>query len=194
LSTSGFTGAKDRLLSVAAGLFAKYGYDGISTRDIAAAAGVSEITVYRHYPRKRDLYCSVLECELSKIHLRGDLLAHVADSPDMRSALDRTYEVIEQTLGHSPSLLRLIQFSTLEVRGDVEPLLRRYLTQLIEVLAGYLKPWIERGELRDIQPRSLVLSLVAIVFSRQVLESVFQEDAPKADAIVAAYAECVRQL
>ena len=194
MSTTGSTGAKDRLLSVAAGLFARYGFDGISTRDIAAGAGVSEITVYRHFPRKRDLYCAVLECELRKIHFRGDLLTHVADSPNMRSALDRIYELIERALGQSPALLPLIQSSALEVRGDVEPLLRRYLGQLIEVLAGYVKPWMEKGELGDTQPRSVVLSLVAIVFSRQVLESVFQEDAPKADTIVAAYAECLRHL
>lgn len=193
LSTSNPSGARERILSVAAGLFSKYGYDGISTRDIAASTGVSEITVYRHYPRKRDLYCAVLESELQKIHLRGDLLANIAAAPDVRSALDRTYELVEKTLGQNPQLFRLIQFSALELSGDVEPLLRRYLAELVEVLAGYLRPWIAKGELGTVQPRSLVLTLVAILFSHQSLHAVFQEDTPKAGTMVEAFAEFLQR-
>jgi AcrR family transcriptional regulator len=194
LTAPGFTDTRVRLLSVAAGLFAKYGYDGISTRDIAAATGISEITVYRHYPRKRDLYCAALESELGKIQLRGDLLAHLAASPNPGTALDRTYEMIEKTLEQSPALLRLIEFGALELRSEVEPLLHRYLAQFIEVLAGYLRPWTEKGELGNTQPRSVVLMLVAIVFSRQVLESIFQEGTPKADAMVDACAEMLHHV
>ena len=37
-------------------MFANFGYNGVSTRDIANGAGVNEVTIYRHFPRKRDLY------------------------------------------------------------------------------------------------------------------------------------------
>ncbi len=49
-----------------------FGYNGVSTRDIAAGAGVNEVTIYRHYPRKRDLYVAVLDAELQQVKLRGD--------------------------------------------------------------------------------------------------------------------------
>ena len=51
----------------AAGMFANFGYNGVSTRDIAAGAGVNEVTIYRHYPRKRDLYVAVLDAELQEV-------------------------------------------------------------------------------------------------------------------------------
>ena len=67
--------AEARILSSAAGMFANFGYNGVSTRDIASSAGVNEVTIYRHFPRKRDLYVAVLDAELQQVKLRGDLLA-----------------------------------------------------------------------------------------------------------------------
>ncbi|MGA8628913.1 MAG: helix-turn-helix domain-containing protein, partial [Terracidiphilus sp.] len=56
--------AESRILASAAEMFARFGYNGVSTRDIASSAGVNEVTIYRHYPRKRDLYFAVLDTEL----------------------------------------------------------------------------------------------------------------------------------
>ncbi|MEU8372438.1 helix-turn-helix domain-containing protein [Micromonospora sp. NPDC048894] len=36
-------------------LFVRRGYDGTTVNDVAAAAGVSPMTVYRHFPTKEDL-------------------------------------------------------------------------------------------------------------------------------------------
>ena len=77
-SNSGKGGAEARILASAAGMFANFGYNGVSTRDIATSAGVNEVTIYRHYPRKRDLYVAVLDAELQEVKLRGDLLARIA--------------------------------------------------------------------------------------------------------------------
>src|SRR5580692_1095549 len=79
--------AGERILTTATELFARFGYNGVSTRDVALAAQVNEVTVYRHYPRKHDLYLAVLEAELQQLRFRGDLLAGVADAPDGRTAL-----------------------------------------------------------------------------------------------------------
>ena len=64
--------SQERILATAAGLFARHGYNGTSTREIAAQADVNEVTIYRYFRRKRDLYCAALESELAKVKLRGD--------------------------------------------------------------------------------------------------------------------------
>jgi AcrR family transcriptional regulator len=49
------------LLAGAAEAFATGGFDGTSMDDIAAAAGVTKLIVYRHFESKEELYRAILE-------------------------------------------------------------------------------------------------------------------------------------
>jgi AcrR family transcriptional regulator len=181
--------AEARILASAAEMFASFGYNGVSTRDIATGAGVNEVTIYRHYPRKRDLYVAVLDAQLQQVKLRGDLLAHVAEAQDARTAVARTFELIASTLMHRKELLRLMQYSSLELGDDIDPLLRRYLSELVEVIARYLEPWVTKGDLRCTSAKALVLSLVAIILSQRSLHRLFSGEGSSPEALFKAYAE-----
>jgi AcrR family transcriptional regulator len=181
--------AEARILASAAEMFAHYGYNGVSTRDIASGAGVNEVTIYRHYPRKRDLYVAVLDAELQQVKLRGDLLARIAEAGDGRTAVARTFELLAATMTQRRELLRLVQYSALELGGDIDPLLRKHLGQLVEVIARYLEPWVSRGELRCSSAKALVLSLVAIILSHRSLHRLFSNDGSSSEAMFKAYAE-----
>src|ERR1035441_6066857 len=162
-----------RILATATDLFARFGYNGVSTRDIASAAQVNEVTVYRHYPRKHDLYIAVLESELQQMHLRGDLLAGIAEASDGATTRARTFELLNKTLMNKPEVLRLLQYSALELNEDFDPLVRRHLGQLVEVTAHYLEPWIKRDELRCANAKTVILTLIGIVISHNIVQRVF---------------------
>lgn len=182
-------GTEERILTKASALFAQFGYNGVSTREIASAAEVNEVTIYRHYPRKRDLYLAVLSAELQRVHLRGELLTSLAEAQSGRTALASTFELVSTALAQQPQLLRLLGYSVLELSEDLDPLLRRHLGELVEVIARYLQPWIERGELRCTDAKTLVLTLVAIVLSRGPLQRVFVGEAANMSALYQAYSE-----
>jgi AcrR family transcriptional regulator len=186
-STRGST--EGRILTTSASLFAQFGYNGVSTREIASAADVNEVTIYRHYPRKRDLYLAVLGAELQRVHLRGELLTRLAEAKNGRTALACTFELIATTLQQQPQLLRLLQYSSLELSDDLDPLLRKHLGELVEVVARYLEPWIQRGELRCSNAKTLVLTLIAIVLSRGPLRKVFLGDEENLNALFETYSE-----
>ena len=182
-------GTEERILNTAASLFSQFGYNGVSTREIAASAEVNEVTIYRHFPRKRDLYLAVLSSELRRVHLRGDLLTGLAEAQTGRAALACTFDLISKALLQQPQLLRLLGFSVLELSEDLDPLLRRHLGEMVEVVARYLEPWIERGEFRSANAKTLVLTLIAIVLSRGTLRRVFVGDAASVDSLFDAYSE-----
>jgi AcrR family transcriptional regulator len=182
-------GAEERILLSAADLFAKLGYNGVSTRDIAAGAGVNEVTIYRHYPRKRDLYLAVLDAELQQVKLRGDLLGRIAEATDGQTALERALELIAATLLNKPELLRLMQFSALELGEDIDPMLRKHLGQLVEVVAHYLEPWAVKGELRNANAKAVVLALIAMVVNYRSLHRLFLSGGSSQQAIFKAYAD-----
>lgn len=166
-------GAGERILATATELFARFGYNGVSTRDVASAAHVNEVTVYRHFPRKHDLYLAVLESELQQLRFRGDLLARIAEAADGRAALSCAFDLLTKTLMHRPEILRLLQYSALELNETFDPLVRKHLGELIEVVARYLEPWIENGQLRASNAKTVILMLVGIVISHSSLQRVF---------------------
>lgn len=58
--------AEDRrrqLIDIAVDLFSRKGFGGTTTREIAAAAGVTEAIIFRHFATKQDLYTAILETE-----------------------------------------------------------------------------------------------------------------------------------
>src|SRR5580692_369212 len=50
-----------QLLNTAIRSFAQKGFSGTKTKDIAAAAGVSEAILFRHFASKEDLYQAILD-------------------------------------------------------------------------------------------------------------------------------------
>jgi TetR/AcrR family transcriptional regulator len=50
-----------QLIEVAIDLFSKKGFGGTTTREIAAAAGVTEAIIFRHFATKQDLYTAILD-------------------------------------------------------------------------------------------------------------------------------------
>ena len=50
-----------QLLEVAIDLFSQKGFGGTTTKEIAAAAGVTEAMIFRHFATKQDLYKAILD-------------------------------------------------------------------------------------------------------------------------------------
>lgn len=190
-STSGHgkSATEERILSAAASLFGQMGFNGVSTRDIASAAEVNEVTIYRHYPRKRDLYLAVLAAELGRVRLRGDLLAEIAHAADAQAALSCAFELISVTVMREPGLLRLVLYSSLELRAELDLLLRRHLGELVEVVARYLEPWIAKGQLRCGSAKGLTLALVSIVVLHRPLHRAFSAEPANPEAAFKSFAE-----
>ncbi|MDA8132291.1 MAG: TetR/AcrR family transcriptional regulator [Elusimicrobia bacterium] len=57
----GGTANLDRILSAASDLFTRKGFNGTSTRDIAAEAGVSLGNIYNYFGTKEEIFVSLLE-------------------------------------------------------------------------------------------------------------------------------------
>jgi AcrR family transcriptional regulator len=56
--TSGRGGAqtRDRIAAIASGLFVEHGFEAVTVADVASAAGVSSVTVFKYFPKKEDLF------------------------------------------------------------------------------------------------------------------------------------------
>lgn len=166
---------QEHILHAATDLFAEVGYSGASTRDIAKMAAVNDATVYRHFLSKKLLFAAVLEAELKKLSVRADLMVHVANAEDIRTALAVIFELLTEALAGRPRLLRLLHFSVLEFGSDLQPLYHKYLGVLPDGAATYLESWREREELHCEDPRAMVVAFAVTVVGLQTLYPLFGE-------------------
>jgi TetR/AcrR family fatty acid metabolism transcriptional regulator len=139
-------GRRERILDVARALFEEKGYQGATTAQIAAAAGVPEGTLFEDFRTKRDLIFVVLERDIEvyldflEIQLRG-----------IEGALNRIRKFIWSHLYTWRRRRFIARFMILEVRQDpgfyqshAHDLIERYN----EALMGLIKEGIEEGSIR----------------------------------------------
>src|ERR1700759_1530443 len=55
-SARGGPRTRAKIAEVAAPMFLERGFDAVTVAEIARAAGVSSVTVFKHFPRKEDLF------------------------------------------------------------------------------------------------------------------------------------------
>src|SRR5438045_1221934 len=75
---------RQRIVDAAIPLFARKGFGGTTTRELAEAAGISEALLFRHFPSKELLYREILQ----QVGCQGDpVLDQLATLPAPTAAL-----------------------------------------------------------------------------------------------------------
>lgn len=109
---------KAAIVAAAMTLFARRGFHGATTKDLARAAGVSEALIYSHFPSKEDLYQNVQFLCLEVETQANALLAPRKPGTEALVIAVHTlvFEVLESFAGKNRSELmrRLQAFSMLE--------------------------------------------------------------------------------
>ena len=104
-----------KILSAAARLFAKQGYHGTTTREIAQLASVSENTLFRNFESKEKLFWAALLRDAEELKLCRDLLKDLAHDTSPEVVLPKILEMLTETATFRLTLLRLIGAALLEL-------------------------------------------------------------------------------
>ena len=183
-------GTANRIVEAAVQLFSRQGFAASSTHEIARLAGVSEVTVFRHFPRKRDLFWAATESRLRRLRISRELRNRLESDEDPRTALPGIVELLVETLHHHPETVRLLYLSLFELDHGAERILRKHLIPLFQPLREYLSRCASKGVIRDLEPGVAALGLAALVAAHQGLQSVLTEDegpAANTDDAIATY-------
>lgn len=77
---AGEPSGRDRILAAAAAEFEEHGYDGATTRAIAARAGVDAAAIHHHFGTKSDLFTAVIDIPIRPDRALPEILAGPLDS------------------------------------------------------------------------------------------------------------------
>ncbi|REE97411.1 TetR/AcrR family transcriptional regulator [Thermomonospora umbrina] len=106
---------RQAIVTAAREAFVREGFD-VSMDVIAAAAGVSKVTVYNHFSTKEDLFTEVVGQAMDEAHAdMAEVRAHLADAEDAREALTHVARALVAA-ATDPSRLALRNLVTGELR------------------------------------------------------------------------------
>jgi len=102
-----------QIINTAVGLFAQRGFVEVTTREIAAAAGINEATIYKYFKSKDDLFGAVIKYYGDKVLARA-LTIKPSGSDDVRSVFTELALAVVRFIKEEPNLLRLMLYSGLQ--------------------------------------------------------------------------------
>jgi TetR/AcrR family transcriptional regulator len=163
-----------QLLRVAIEVFARNGFSGTKTRDIAAAAGVSEAILFRHFATKEDLYHAILDMKVDKDRLAAHNrnLAALMDARDDRGVFLSIGREILRSFGADPAFHRLMMYAMLEGHLMANLFQEQFVLPTGHLLGKYIDQRQAEGIFRRCDPKVAVKfacgSFVHYAMSRQI--------------------------
>ncbi|MEM7555016.1 MAG: TetR/AcrR family transcriptional regulator [Cyanobacteria bacterium P01_A01_bin.84] len=147
---------RDRILEAARKLFAKKGFDGTTTRDLAQNAKVAEGTLFRHFSNKKAILVEV--ATQGWVEILTDLLTELSEMG--------SYKAVAQVMRHrmwnlqkSSDLMRVC-FMEVQFHPDLRDRIQSELiNKMTDVSEAFFQDAMNKGIYRQLDPK-----LVARVF------------------------------
>lgn len=170
------------IIEAAIRLFAEHGFRGATTRELAAAVGVSEPVLYQHFPSKRDLYKAIIETmmELANSTYRLDEMGELPP----HEFFGRMARFITDFYEKNSNYIRLLIYSGLERHELSRFFHEKHACAHYEFLTAYVRRQIERGVLRDVDPLVAASAFSAMIADNALRRVLFPDQAPAMEPLI----------
>lgn len=160
---------RELILQTAVDLFSKKGFKGTTTKEIAAASGVSEAMVFRHFASKDDLYAAILDAKacVDGTHMfpwEGNeaLQKAVAEKDDFGVFYNIALAAMNKHHEDVP-FMRLLFYSALEEHQLAARFFQEFISEVYKFIGGYIAERQRDGEFREMNPKVAVRSFVGMM-------------------------------
>jgi AcrR family transcriptional regulator len=174
---------KELIARTALGLFVDKGIDGATIRDIAAAAGIAEGTLYRHYPGKDALAWELFSSNYTAFALELDRIQ--AGQATLRAKLDAMVRQFCAFFDDDPVLF---SYLLLAQHGQLQKVTPE-MPNPVEVVREVLAAGMDRGEIPAGDPNvaaAMVLGIVLQVAIFKIYQRLTQSLTSLAEVLVEA--------
>ncbi len=150
---------EDKILNASIILFSQKGYSAVTTKEIAKEAGVSEMTLFRHFENKHNLF----EKAFDKFVFSPKVIALFEEFEwDLERDLNKICSSYQEALSQNQKII-LMHFKNEELNPDFDATLFKFPMEFIKLLCNYFEEMKNRGTIRE-NPETLALSFLATNF------------------------------
>jgi AcrR family transcriptional regulator len=163
---------RQEILAAAMELFAKKGFRGTTTRDLATQADVNEAIIFRHFNNKQELYRAILEHKAeegkdAQIE-EFERLAHDRDDQKFFHAVGSAFLKKHE---NDTSFMRLLLFSALEGH-ELSDMFVASMTSR-NPMANYIEKRIGEGVFRQMNPHLAARAFFGMFVSFVLWDEIF---------------------
>ena len=161
---------RTRILQAALRLFAKRGYDGTTTKDLAKSAGVAEGTLFRHFTSKKAILIEVATA--GWVDILTDLLTELSEMGSYK-AVSQVMRRRMLNIRQNGDLMRVC-FVEAQYHPELkESIQTEVLNKMTDVAEAFFETAMEKGIYRQMNPKivaKVFLGIFAISgFSEQTI-------------------------
>ncbi|GGG04380.1 hypothetical protein GCM10010912_56420 [Paenibacillus albidus] len=159
MSNNSILSNSDKLLLAAIDLIASKGYKGVTTQEIATAAGLSEKTLFRQFGSKQNL----LESAFDRFHYSEEMTKLfneklIWDLQTDLSLISRTYHEI---MNRNRKMI-MISFKEVDNLPGFHERTIKHPRQFMEILTNYFTVMFEKGKLIETNPELQAYSFISM--------------------------------
>ena len=141
---------RDKILKAAQKLFARNGYDGTTTKELAEKAGIAEGTLFRHFTNKKAILVEV--ATQGWIELLTDLLTELSEMASYEAISHMMYKRMLR-LGDNYDMMRVC-FMEVQSHPDLRDRIQsEVIDKMTSVAEAFFQTAMERGVYRKMNPR-----------------------------------------
>ncbi|GER94141.1 TetR/AcrR family transcriptional regulator [hot springs metagenome] len=154
---------RDKILEAAQELFSQKGYLGATTKEIARASGIAEVTLFRHFPSKENLFENVIVTR-SFLPALKDLLPEVEGMP-YEMALNVIAKRFLETLSSKKNLIQIMHSEMHRYPEKIHMIHNSIIDDVIKTLASYFEKLKTKGLLKDFNSELGARAFLGMFFS-----------------------------
>jgi AcrR family transcriptional regulator len=158
---------RDRIVEASVQLFSSQGFNGTRTREIAKVANVNEVSLFRLFSTKQDLFWAALQSRLDRLRFRKELIAGLTQVGDPAIVVPLIIEFMVETAMCHPEVFELLNVSVLELRPRGELVCREQLGPMFHAVVAYFENCVTNGSMRSLDSSVSTIGLFAVVLGHQ---------------------------
>ena len=156
---------RQKLLAATLKMISLKGYLGTTTREIASEAGVTEVTLFRHFGSKEKLF----EEMLKRYSFLPELIVLLPElennSADYKDGLTIIGIRFFETLKERKSLVRIMTCEIQVYPEKVKVVHNRFIDEMVHLLADYFSIRQNKGLLRKFNSQTAAKAFLGMIFS-----------------------------
>jgi AcrR family transcriptional regulator len=163
---------RQQIIEAAMQLFAKKGFRGTTTRDLATLAEVNEALIFRYFKTKEELYSAIIEHKAGE-HRNTQIeeLERLASTTDDEKFFETVGRTFLQKHEADATFLRLLLFSALEGHQLSEMFASTMAVR--HPIASYIQKRIDEGAFRPVNAQLAARSLFGMLASFVLWQQIF---------------------